>query len=819
MSEFWAELRQAARGLRRAPGFTAAAAVCLALGIGATAAIFSVVNAVVLRPLPYREPARLLRVYTEFPTAPNGGFRRFWVSSPEFLDLRRDLKSFETLDAWGLNGANVAGSTEPVRVLAAYVSGTMLPTLGVAPLMGRLLTSEDDAFGAPRTAVISRGLWQSAFGGDPGILRREVWVDGQKTAIVGVMPDGFEFPLGETDAPQLWTPLQLNPANPGNRAGHNFSVLGRVRRGVSLEIARQELAQLVNAYGEKDSRTLHMLSPKNHPLVSYPLQDEVTGAVRPAMLALLAAVGFVLLIACGNVANLLLARAESRQREIAVRRAMGASTGGLVRRFLMEGLLLSGLGSLLGLGIAFGGLRWILSAAAGSIPRAAEVGIDRDVLLFAIAVSVATGVFFGLAPLAQSLAGGIYGTLKAAGGRTTATREAHWLRRALVAGEMALALVLLIGAGLMVKSFWKLQAVDAGLRPEGVLTIRLSLPEEIYKKDSDIEGFWSNLQRRAGSLPGVEAVGVVTGLPPIRSINANDTTIEGFVPTKGGPIQNVDYYQAVSAGYFEMMGVPLIEGRTFTASDGAESPPVVVINEAMARIFYPGRSAVGQRLKPSNDGPWRTIAGVVKDVKNGGLDKPAGSELYLPLPQGRGEASVREASLLVRSRLDARALLPAIRSEVARLDPAIPLAQVRTMEEVIASARARPRFLTLLLTLFSALALTLAALGIYSVMSYAVAQRTNEIGIRMAMGAQQGDVLAMVLRQGLALAAAGAAAGCVGAYALNGWLRGSLYGVGEFDPWAFAGMAALLGAITALACLAPALRATRVDPLTALRYE
>lgn len=816
MTELLRDLRFALRGLRRSKALFLAAVVCLALGIGATTAIFSVVYAVVLKPLPYTQPQQLVRLYTEFPRFPNGGLRRFWTSQPEFLEMRRDLKSWRTLDAWRGGGVNIAGSTEPVRAVAVLVSGSLLQTLGVAPVKGRVIAPNDDTFGAPRVAVISAGLWQRAFGGDPEILNRDVWLNGQKCNIVGVMPDGFQFPPGEVEPAEVWTPLQINPASPGGRGGHSLYLLGRLNDGVTLPQARQEMSQYVKATGAKAGPGSHMLHPESHPLIAFDLQDEVTGSVRPALLAMLAAVGFVLLIACGNVANLLLARAEARQREIAVRRAMGATAAGLVRQFLVEGLLLSLTGATLGLGVAYGGLRLILAANAGAIPRSVEIGLNGTVLAFTIGVSVLTGVFFGLAPLLQSIPRAVSESLKS-GGRTTATREAHWLRQIMIAGEMALALVLLIGAGLMIGAFWRLQKVDSGIQTRNVLTLRIALPDRVYREPAQVHAFWNNLMERVSAYPGVASASTMSGLPPIRPINANDTEIEGYKETPGGPIQNIDYWNTVGSKYFETLGVQLLEGRTLTAADDAASAPVAVVNETFARLYYPGQSAVGRRVRPGFRDPWRTIVGVVSDVRNAGLDRPAGTELYLPYAQT--ETAHRNAYVVLRTQGDPLSLAAAVRREVHALDPSTPVSAVRIMDDVVAAAQSRPRFLALLIGLFSGVALILAALGMYSVMSYAVAQRTNEFGIRMAMGAERSHVLRLVLRQGAILGLTGVVLGGAGAMVLNRVLKGALYGIGEFDPLPFAGMSGLLVLVTVIACLAPALRATRVDPLVALRYE
>jgi putative ABC transport system permease protein len=480
MGTFGQDLQFALRMMRKNLGFTAAAVLCLMLGIGATTGIFTVVNAVLLRPLPYAHPEQLVRVYTEFPTFPNGGLPRFWTSAPEFFDLRRDTHSWASLDAWQTGGANLGGKSEPVRVTAANVSGGLLETLGVAPISGRLISAADDVPGAPLVTDISYGSWKSVFGGDPGIVGRETRLDGKKCTIVGVMPATFQFPPGESDPPTVWAPLQLDPAIQTNRGGHNYYLLGRLKTGVSPAAAQGELSALVQMYGEHKSPNTHSFDPKNHTIVSYPLQGEVVASVRPALLVLLGAVAFVLLIASVNVANLLLARAEARRREIAIRGAMGAGLSRLARQFVTEGVLLALCGAILGLALAYGGVRLVQLTNAGGIPRADEIVLDGRVLVFTLGTSLITGAVFGLAPLAPLLVSGISGSLKDAAGSTTAAGGAQMFRRALVVGELAMALVLLIGCGLMLRAFWKLQEVHTGMAPDNVVTMRVSLPSGTY---------------------------------------------------------------------------------------------------------------------------------------------------------------------------------------------------------------------------------------------------------------------------------------------------------------------------------------------------
>lgn len=819
MTSILQNVRYGLRILARNPGFTTLAVLCLALGIGATTAIFSVVDAVLLRPLPYSNARRMVRIFTEFPTMSNGGLHHFWVSEPEYLDLKRDIFSFDTIEHWADNGVNLAGTSEPVRATASYVSGGMLPMLGVSPLIGRLLSPDDDRPGVSLNAVLSFGLWQRAYGGDRRVLGRDILLNGEPCTVVGVMPPGFAFPPGELNPPELWVPLQVDPAHLAGRGGHYLSLIGRLRPGVTLAQAQSELARYVRHVSETVAPDKHPFDPKFHPLVTAGFQDEVVQSVKRPMLVLLGAVAFVLLIACVNVANLLLARSETRRREIAVRAAIGAGLAQLLQQFIVEGILLSLFGATLGILLAFGGLRMLVANSAGAIPRIEEVTIDWQVLLFTVAISVTTGMLFGLAPVLHMRASQLHGILKAANGRATSSVAANRFRAILVTSELALALVLLIGAGLMVKAFWKLQDVNAGIDAGHVLTLRLSLPATAYRDGPAIVGFWQSLLDRVCSLPGVTSASVANGLPPSRSINANDTPIEGFVPVKGGPVQNFDYWNFVGGDYTRTMGVRMMEGRFPNERDGPGSPPVVAVNETLARIYWPHESAIGHRVKVSyntNQPPWSTIVGVVADVKNAGLDRATGTEMYIPQQQYGG---ARLSYLLVRTAGDPAAVASAVRTVIRSLDRALPISQLRSMEEVMSSARSRPRFLTLLLTLFSALSLILAAMGIYGVISYSVTQRTNEIGVRMALGAQSSDVLRLIGKGGLRIAIAGTLAGAVGALVLTRFMAGMLFGVSSLDLRTFAAMAGTLIVVTMLASYIPARRASKVDPLIALRYE
>ena len=812
------ELRYAIRALFKNRALTIAALLCLAIGIGANTAIYTVVNAVVLRPLAFKDSQRLMRVYTEFPTyGSSGGFHKFWMSTPELLDLRRLTTSWQSLEAYTINGANLSGSGEPVRVTAAQITGGMMPMLGVAPQRGRMLSRDDDRFGAPLTMLLSDGLWHRAFGGRDDIIRRNVKINGLTATVIGVMPQGFAFPPGETDAPELWYPQQINPASPGGRSNHFQSVVGKLKSGIPLERARSEFQRIMVQEGRDKTPNLHNFDPTFHTLLALPYQGEITGKVRPAMLVMLGAVAFVLLIACVNVANLLLARAESRQHEVAIRKAVGASIWHLARQSLIEGLTLAAFGALLGVGIASLALRLILAFNQGSIPRSGEIGMDWRVLLVTIGATLLTGIFFGLAPLAQ-FAGNTQEALKSTTGRTTATSGAQWLRRLMVISELALALILLVGAGLMVRTFWSLQQVNVGIDPARIITMRVSLPEKQYAKPPEVKQFWTRLLDRIDALPGVQSASVVSGLAPLRPVNADDIQVEGYVKKTGGPDQNVDYDQAVAPGYFEMFRIPMIEGRTFDSRDGGNSNHVAIVNLTFARTFYGNESPLGRRIREdSGKAPWRTIVGVAADVKNGGIDKPPGTELYLPYAQI--DNGISSLFLAVKTTGDPSGTISAIRKQVAELDPQLPIAQIRSMEDVIAAANARPRFLTVLLSMFSFIALALAAVGIYGVMAYTVARRTQEFGIRMAIGAGPGDVLNLVLWQGLKIGLAGVALGAAGALVLTRFIRQLLFGVGALDPITFIATAALLLMVIAVACYLPARRATKVDPMVALRYE
>jgi putative ABC transport system permease protein len=819
MNSLRQDLRFGLRLLLRNPGFTAVAILTLALGIGANTAIFSVVNAVILRPLPYRDPARLVRVYSEFPTM---NLRRFWISSPEFMDIQKEAKSWESIGAWAMGGVNVGTAGEPLRVTAAAVTRGLIDTLGVTPTLGRNFTLEEDVRGGPNVAIISDGLWRRAFGGTPDIIGKTIQVDGQNFSVIGVMPADFSFPPGANDPAEVWTSFQFDPANPGNRAGHYLSVIGKLKPGVAIDQARSEISMLMGNW-DREKRAPHLLKPELHPILMSSLHEEVVSGARTSVLLLMAAVAFVLLIACVNVASLLLARAEARHREFAVRLALGAGRGRMIRQFLIEGLLLVVVGAFLGTMLAVWGLKLLIAFAPDSVPRTNEIGVDLAVLAFTLGISMFAVLFFALAPLAQVRDRNLADWLRGAGLRTSTSAAGQRLRQALVIIEIALAVVLVVVSGLMLRAFWKLQQVDLGFDPTGVVAFRLELPGTKYQTPDRLR-FLNTMQERLAALPGVKGAAASSGFPPLRPINANDTDIEDYKPqSKDDPTsENVDYWNIVTEDYFKVLGIKVVEGRAFTMADRDEKGQrVAVINQALARRYWKG-SPIGRRLSPGG-GPnptWFTIVGVVSDAKNAGVDEKAGTELYLMRQQVAPVLGVSNTlNFVVSASGDTSAIIPLVRAMVRELDPSVPIYEARPMIDQVAQSLVRPRFLSLLLGIFAALALTLAAVGIYGVMSYAVARRTQELGIRMALGAQKSDVLKLVLRQGLGLMGIGTGVGLAIALALTRFITTLLYGVTASDPVTYASVVGLLGAVALLATYVPARRATRVDPMIALRYE
>jgi putative ABC transport system permease protein len=823
------DLKHGFRLLKRSPGFATVAVMTIALGIGATSAIFSVINAVALKPLPYPGSDRLTFITTQFPSLK---FDKFWVSPPEYLELKERSKVYKDIAAYQVNAFNVGAATGPERVPAAFVTPNMFDVLGVKLRLGAPWGPEADRQNAPPVVVLGDGLWRRSFGADPKIVGKMIEVQGLQRQVVGVAPPGLDLHDNRT---QIWAPLGIDPSNPqirNARGNHRLYLIGRLKDGVSPEQANADLRQIVHQWGTLNPNT-HVPNDSTHRMQFTSLRDEMIGNVKNALWMLQGAVLLVLLIACENVANLLLVRAESRHKEFAVRAALGAGRGRILRQFFTEGLVLTTMGAILGLGIAYWGLKAILRANPDSIPRSAEITIDPTVLLVTIGVAVLTALIFGLAPLFHLGDAAVTAVIKEGGTRGTPTAARHRIRRGLVAAEIALAVMLVVGAGLLVQSFANLTRVDAGFDSKNLITFGLVMPAAKYPATA-LERrvqFVSDLQSRLKAIPGVTAATVMSGLPPQRAVNANDTEIEGAGTGPNDPAQNIDYYQNATIGYFDAMKLPLVKGRGFESSD-VVGAPVVVVNEAMANRFYPKVDPIGRRIRfccGDSVGPptarvfnlWYNIIGVAKDVKQGGLDQPAGTEVYFNYEQGQryNQYVPTQLNVVVRTSQSLAKIGPSITAIVRQMDPGLPIVQMRAMEDVFAGTVTRQRFLSTLLAIFGGVALVLAAIGTYGVVSYIVTEREREIGIRVALGADSGMIVRLVLLQGLSLALIGIVIGVGGAFALSRLTQKLLFGVSPSDPATYAGVAAVIAAIALVACMVPARRAMTVDPLTAIRGD
>jgi predicted permease len=808
------DLLYALRHLWKHPGFAVITVLTLALGIGANTAIFSVVNGVVLRPLPYPDPGRLVFITSQFPAL---GFNQFWVSAPEFVEFRERNQAFEDVGAYRSGAVNLGTQDQPRRVVSAVITSELMPVLGVAPIRGRHFTRADTLPGAEDVAALSSEVWQSAFGRDESVLGRVIPIDGVPTRIVGIMPPGYDV---HDQRIQVWLPLTLDPANPGNRGGHFLYLVGRLKRDVTLAQARADVETMLQKWGTIN-RDAHVPNPQQHRIRLDALQDDLVGGIKTALWVLQGAVAFVLLIACANLANLLLARAESRGREFAIRSALGAGRWRLLRQFLTEGIVLALMGGIVGAVIGMAGLRAVLAANPDSIPRSSEIGLDPAVLLFTIAISILTGLLFGMAPLLHLRERAVTTSLKESGQRTTAGSARARVRSGLVMAEVALAVVLVIGAGLLIRSFWNLLSVEAGFNRSHLVTFGVVLPGAAYRTPQSSVDFFTRLTRELSSQGGVQSVAAMTGLPPVRLVDANDTDFEGYTAPPEGPFENVDYYQTVTVDYLKTMGIPLIEGRDFSLAD-VTGAPVVLVNETLARMFYKNGSAIGKRVKPGGpQRPWFTIVGVVRDVKQGGVNAKTGSELYLLSEQTPAALNTarRNMNIVVRTGLPVESLAPQIRRIVQGMDSTLPIVKLRSMDDVFDESLSRPRFLAQLLGLFAGLALLLAAIGTYGILSYSVTERRREIGIHMALGATRSNVLGMVLGRGMRLTVVGLLAGLAAALGLTRLLQTQLFNVRPTDPVTMVSVAALIAAVAFAACYIPASRATRVDPMVVLRDE
>jgi predicted permease len=809
------DLVSALRHLRKNPGYALVTVLTLALGIGANTAIFSVVNGVVLKPLPYPSPSQLVYITSQFPGL---GFDQFWVSAPEFIEFRERNQAFADVGAYRAGEVNLGTTDQPRRVASAVITSELMPVLGVAPLRGRQFSRADTLPGAEDVAALSSEIWRTAFGGDESVLGRVIPIDGVPTRIVAIMPPGYDV---HDQKIQVWLPLTLDPSNPGGRGGHFLYLVGRLKDGMTFTQAKADVETMIQKWVTLNPGT-HVPSRPGHPIRLDLLQDDLVGGIKTALWVLQGAVAFVLLIACANLANLLLARAESRQREFAIRTALGAGRGRLLRQFLTEGVVLALLGGVLGAVIGFGGLRAVLAANPNSIPRSTEITLDPAVLVFTVVVSILTGLLFGMAPLLHLRERAVTLALKESGQRTTAGSARARVRSGLVMAEVALAVVLVIGAGLLLRSFWNLISVDAGFNRSHMVTFGIVLPASAYRTPQSSVDFFSRLTRELGSQSGVQSVAGMSGLPPTRLVNANDTHFEGYVAPKEGPFENVDYYQTVTLDYLKTMGIPVLDGRDFTLAD-VSSGPAVLVNETLAKTFYKDQSPIGKRVKPSFRAttPWFTIVGVVRDVKQGGVNAKTGTELYFLNAQGPStlQSAPRNMNIVLRTTLTPDALAPQIRRIVQAMDPTLPIVRLRSMDDVFAASVSRPRFLAQLLGLFAGLALLLAAIGTYGILSYSVTERRREIGIHMALGATRPTVLRMILAQGMRLTVVGLFAGLLAALVLTRLLRAQLFNVKPSDPATIAAVSISIALVALAACYIPASRATRVDPMVVLRDE
>ncbi|HEV2842283.1 MAG TPA: ABC transporter permease [Chthoniobacterales bacterium] len=806
LGDLWQDLRYGLRMLVRNPGFTIVAVVALALGIGANSAIFSVVNTVLLKPLPYKNPDALVMVWDE---QAHLGFPKDTPSPANFLDWREQNTVFEGMAAINERSFNLTGAGEPERLDGLRVSANLFSLLGVEPQLGRVFTAEEDKPGS-RVVILSHSMWQRRFGGDATIIGRALSLHGEPYTVVGVMPRAFQFP---TPRVQLWVPIAFSAAEAAERGSHYLEVIARLKPGVKLQQARAEMstiaARLEKQYPEQNTRIGSVVTP---------LHEEVVGNIRPALLVLLGAVGFVLLIACANVANLLLARAAVRQKEISLRLALGASRTRLIRQFLTESLLLAGMGGVAGLLCSLAGLRILKGFIPDTISQVQAINIDGKVLFFTLLVSLATGLTFGLAPATQASNFNLNETLKEGGRDSGASVRGNRIRALLVMGEVAVSFVLLIGAGLLINSFLHLRNLDPGFRTDHLLTATIELSELKYPDKERRLPFYNELLRRVSALPGVESAAVAGNLPFTYNGDSMAIAIEGQADPP--PDQRLDVvYRAVGPGYFSTMGIKIVQGRDFNEQDKSDSVQAVVISEKTARHYWPGENAIGKRLKPgltTSEGPWREVIGIVKDTRQNDFVAPPKMQMYLVHSQIN---SFAPNALVVRTSIDPLSLATSVRNAVWSIDKDQPVSNIRSMEEIVSRAVARQRFSTMLLGIFATLALVLAAVGIYGVMSYSIAQRTHEIGIRMALGAQRSDVLKMAVGQGLRLVLIGVAIGVVSAFVLTRVMASLLFGVSATDPVTFVAISLVLITVALLASYIPALRAARIDPMVALRYQ
>jgi len=822
------DIPHAVRSLRRTPLFTVVALLTLALGIGANTAIFSVVNGVILRPLPYPKPDQLMHLTAQFQTTGKTGDA---ISPPEYLEFRQMNKSFAEVaayttgsDAYTTGEMNLMAGDRPLRVRSISIDAHLLNTLGVQPEQGRFFSDKEINFatrGLPEPfAIVSHELWQSAFGGRP-IIGQRVNIDGYTHEIIGIAPAGVEV---MDQHPEIWLPMGFVKELANGRLFHRIHVVGRLKDGVTLQAAQSELNGFLENWGDRTGASGHV--PTNHPsavtdhtLQIQPMQDVLLGDARRSIWTLQVAVGFVLLIACANLANLVMGRAESRRREFAVREALGANRSRLIRQLMTEGLLLAGAGGGLGLWLANTSVYELVLAFPGSVPRTTAVTIDLPVLLFTLVVSMMTGLLFGIAPMAYGKINDQLTALK--GGDRIISAGRHRVRRALVVAQVALSVMLVVGAGLLIRTVYNLANVDSGFDSSRLLTFSITLPEP-YDPDTRAPAYQRILEKLR-IIPGVQSAAAMSGLPPNRTPSAIPTGIEKAT-SDGRPFVVVDYYQFVMGDYFKTMGVPIVAGRAFEPEDVGSQNKVVVVNESLAKSVWTGSNPIGQRLRINLSNSigfgrtdWYTVVGVAKDVKQGGLEKQTGTELYVSLDHVGLAAPTM--NVVLRTTLPPTTLAQTLQRTVTEVDAAVPIVRLRNMESVVTDSIQRPRFLAILLGSFAALALMLAAIGTYGVLSYMVEERRSEIGVRIALGAGRAGVFSLVMRHGLKLAIIGIMVGLAGAMTLNGFIASLLFGVQPTDSVTIVTVVTTIALVAALACGMPAWRASRLDPNVLLKHE
>ncbi len=813
MTTFAHNVRLALRQLRRNPVFALAAIGTLALSIGANTAIFTVLHSVILQRLSYDQPDEIAAVWLEFRRPGSTRGREIVASEPEYLEFRNQTTSFASVAAYWVGETNLGGIEEPARVGSAGVSANFLETLRVTPTLGRSFIAGDDIPGAEPVALLTHGLWVRSFGADSGIVGSTVLVNGVSSTVVGILPQTFRFPGHDV---QLIRPNIIDTQNPEGRASHYLSILGRLQPGVTLATARAETEVLMNAW-RSEFPEQHGPSAETHPLVMTSLHERLVGDVRPALNLLSGAVGLVLLIACANVAGLMLARAETRHREMAIRTAIGAGRSRLVSQMLTESVVIALLGGALGLGLAQLGVNAIVTAGPADLPRQDNLSMNFVVLAFTALISLITGIAFGIAPAIAAARSSVAHAFKESSTGSTTGRRRLTFRRTLIVSEIAIALVLAIGAALLIKSLAQLRRTDPGFDPTGVVTMEFSLNSALYPETTDVARFHRNLNERLAAIPGVTASGAVRRLPLTGSPGFETLSLVGRPSVEDGPSWNAQY-QVASAGFFDALSVPIKAGRKFNERDGESSPPVAITNERMAQLFWPDEDAIGQQVQvgnfPDNANPVMTIVGVVGDVRQASLVEDVNPQLFVPRQQAGaiyGGFVTRVSTLAVRADTDPSATILSVRNAIGELDPNLPLANIQTMQHVLSRSMSDERFTSTVMGLFSGLALILGAVGIYGLMAYSVAQQTREIGVRMALGADGRSVRQAVVKHGLILSMTGIGIGLLVALGLSRFMSGLVFNLGVRDPFVFGSIPLLLFVTSLLAAYLPARKAAAVD--------